>query len=58
MINEQSADDDKVISSETVAQTCSIDYFCEVCGFYPLIPMHGHFECPECHYKTKCCEGA
>lgn len=33
------------------------EYFCEVCGFYPLIAVHGHFECPQCRYKTKCCEG-
>ncbi len=39
------------------ANTCSADYFCELCGHYPLIPVHGHFECPQCHYKTKCCEG-
>ena len=38
--------------------TCSLDYFCEVCDFYPLVPVHGHYECPRCHYKTKCCEGA
>jgi hypothetical protein len=34
------------------------EFFCELCGFYPLIPVHGHFECPQCRYKTKCCEGA
>jgi len=35
----------------------STEYFCELCGHYPLIPVHGHFECPSCRYKTKCCEG-
>lgn len=39
-------------------ETCSLEYFCELCGFYPLIPVHGHYERPECRYKTKCCEGA
>ena len=35
-----------------------LDYFCEMCEYYPLIAVHGHYECPQCHYKTKCCEGA
>ncbi len=43
---------------EQKPKVCSDEYFCEVCGFYPLVPVHGHFECPECRYKTKCCEGA
>lgn len=42
---------------EDLKNSCSLEYFCEVCGFYPLFAVHGHFECPECHYKTKCCEG-
>ncbi len=39
-------------------KVCSDEYFCEVCGHYPLTPIHGHFECLKCRYKTKCCEGA
>lgn len=39
-------------------KSCSLEYFCEVCEYYPLIPVHGHYECPRCRYKTKCCEGA
>lgn len=38
--------------------TCSLEYFCEACEYYPLRPVHGHYECPQCGYKTKCCEGA
>ena len=34
-----------------------LEYFCEVCGHYPIVAAHGHFECPMCRYKTKCCEG-
>jgi hypothetical protein len=44
-------------TTETDEKVCSIEYFCELCGFYPLMPIHGHYECPQCHYKTKCCEG-
>jgi hypothetical protein len=33
------------------------ELFCEVCGFYPLEPVHGHFMCPDCRMITKCCEG-
>lgn len=40
------------------SKICSQEYFCEVCEYYPLYPVHGHYECPQCHYKTKCCEGA
>lgn len=36
----------------------SPELFCEVCGHYPLEPVHGHFQCPSCHAITKCCEGA
>lgn len=39
-------------------KVCSLEYFCEVCNYYPLYPVHGHYECPQCRYKTKCCEGA
>jgi hypothetical protein len=39
-------------------KVCSLEYFCEVCDYYPLYPVHGHYECPQCRYKTKCCEGA
>lgn len=31
--------------------------FCEVCMYYPIEPVHGHFVCPGCHNITKCCEG-
>jgi hypothetical protein len=44
-------------TTETDEKVCSIEYFCELCGFYPLMPIHGHYECPQCHYKTKYCEG-
>jgi Zn finger protein HypA/HybF involved in hydrogenase expression len=33
------------------------ELYCEVCGHYPLEPVHGHFMCPECRSITKCCEG-
>jgi hypothetical protein len=39
-------------------KVCSLEYFCEMCDYYPLYPVHGHYECPQCRYKTKCCEGA
>ncbi len=41
-----------------VQKELSDEFFCEMCDYYPLVPVHGHFECPECRYKTKCCEGA
>lgn len=47
----------KTVTSPT-GSTCSLEYFCEMCEFYPLQPVHGHYECPQCGYKTKCCEGA
>lgn len=47
----------QTVTSETGAQ-CALEYFCEYCAFYPLRPVHGHYECPRCGYKTKCCEGA
>lgn len=34
------------------------EFYCDNCEYYPIVPVHGHFECPRCHYKTKCCEGA
>lgn len=36
----------------------SPEFYCEVCGHYPLEPVHGHFQCSECRNVTKCCEGA
>jgi len=36
----------------------SPEFFCDNCQFYPIAPVHGHFECPQCGYKSKCCEGA
>ena len=44
--------------ADTSAKTCLLEYFCEMCDYYPLYPVHGHYECPQCFYKTKCCEGA
>ena len=44
-------------NNKTEPKTCSLEYFCEACDYYPLLPVHGHYECPQCHYKTKCCEG-
>ncbi len=41
----------------TDINACSLEYFCEVCDYYPLYPAHGHYQCPQCGYKTKCCEG-
>ena len=35
----------------------SPEFFCDNCGHYPIMPVHGHFMCPECHMPTKCCEG-
>ena len=34
-------------------KVCSLEYFCEVCEYYPLYPVHGHYQCPQCHYKTE-----
>jgi len=31
--------------------------FCDVCMYYPIEPVHGHFMCPSCRVVTKCCEG-
>lgn len=45
-------------SEDEPVKNCSLEYFCEVCDYYPLVAVHGHFECPKCRYKTKCCEGA
>ena len=36
----------------------SPELFCDNCGHYPIMPMHGHFVCPSCYMPTKCCEGA
>lgn len=44
-------------NSNNKSKICSLEYFCEVCEYYPLYPVHGHYECPKCFYKTKCCEG-
>ena len=30
---------------------------CDACGHYPLVAEHAHYICPQCGYKTKCCEG-
>jgi hypothetical protein len=50
---------DMTADNEAVEEkVCSLEYFCEVCDYYPLYPVHGHYECPQCRYKTKCCEGA
>lgn len=38
-------------------KVCEPLLFCDNCEFYPIIPVHGHFECPRCHMLTKCCEG-
>lgn len=50
-------DEEKQVYDE-VRKERSEEFFCELCGYYPLIPVHGHFECPQCRYKTKCCEGS
>jgi hypothetical protein len=33
------------------------ELFCDNCGHYPIMPVHGHFVCPECKMPTICCEG-
>jgi len=38
-------------------KSCRQELFCDACNYYPIIPVHGHFECPGCHMPTKCCEG-
>jgi hypothetical protein len=48
--------EEQAIYEEVVAEKPQ-ELFCEVCGYYPITPVHGHFECPACRYKTKCCEG-
>ena len=35
----------------------SAELYCDNCGHYPIVPVHGHFVCPECKMPTKCCEG-
>lgn len=42
---------------DATAKVCDPLLFCDNCEFYPIIPVHGHFECPRCHMPTKCCEG-
>jgi len=44
------------IYQEMVAEK-SPEFFCDNCGHYPIVPMHGHFMCPVCYMPTKCCEG-
>lgn len=50
-------EEEQAIFDELVSEK-SEEFFCEVCGHYPITPVHGHFECPNCRYKTKCCEGS
>jgi hypothetical protein len=42
---------------EDLVKQQSPEFFCDNCGHYPILPMHGHFVCPACHMPTKCCEG-
>ncbi len=42
---------------EELVKEKSPEFFCDNCGHYPIIPVHGHFVCPECKMPTKCCEG-
>lgn len=44
-------------SPDDVAKVCVPELVCEVCGQYPIEPVHGHFVCPACKNITKCCEG-
>lgn len=44
------------LAIESVKQK-SPEFFCDNCGHYPLIPVHGHFMCSACYMPTKCCEG-
>jgi len=39
-----------------VEQSTQLAMCCDYCGNYPIEPVHGHFECRKCGYKTKCCE--
>lgn len=48
--------EEQQIFDEAVKQR-SPEFFCDNCEYYPIVPVHGHFECPNCHYKSKCCEG-
>ncbi|MGB4800405.1 MAG: hypothetical protein WBP03_02725 [Candidatus Saccharimonadales bacterium] len=38
-------------------QKCALELCCDVCGYYPTPPVHGHFACPSCKNITRCCEG-
>lgn len=49
--------DQELAIFEDVSSEAPEEFTCEVCGYYPLTPVHGHFECSNCRYKTKCCEG-
>lgn len=42
---------------EELVKEKSPEFFCDYCGHYPIEPVHGHFQCPECRQVTKCCEG-
>lgn len=48
--------EEQVIFEEVVKEKIP-ELFCDVCGFYPIEPVHGHFVCPACKMPTKCCEG-
>jgi len=49
-------DEEQQVYEELVKEKIP-EFFCDNCEFYPIVPVHGHFECPQCHYKSKCCEG-
>jgi Zn finger protein HypA/HybF involved in hydrogenase expression len=42
---------------QELIQEKSPEFFCDNCGHYPIVPVHGHFVCPECKMPTKGCEG-
>jgi hypothetical protein len=50
-------EEEQAIFTEVTEGKKSPEFFCDNCEFYPIVPVHGHFECPQCHYKSKCCEG-
>lgn len=49
--------DQDVDLDEVKTPICSPYLICDNCGAYPLMPVHGHYVCPECKMPTKCCEG-
>jgi hypothetical protein len=49
------SDDVKAEIFEQLVKEQSPGFFCDNCGHYPIVPMHGHFVCPVCHIITIFC---